>query len=109
MRSSNGATAIEDSPQARERLESFSRMTGLPMDEVLARADPPDFATVLSEHGWTAEHVSITALQKRYGRTLSLDPSEPAPAGTRGGLVRARRPPRFRAAVAPPPIDPTLR
>lgn len=59
---------------------------------MLARADPPDPATVLSEHGWMAEHVSITALQMRYGRPLSLDPSEPPPAGTRGGLVPARRP-----------------
>ena len=86
------ATAIEDSPQARERLETFSRMTGLPMTEVLARADPPDPATVLTEHGWTTGHVSIAALEKRYGRTLSLDASKSAPAGTRGGLVLARRP-----------------
>jgi methyltransferase (TIGR00027 family) len=81
------AVAIEDSPEARERLETFGRMTGLPIDDVLARTDPPDPALVLRGAGWSADTVTIDALSTRYGRKVALDGNPAAP--SRGGFVTA--------------------
>lgn len=84
------AVAIEDSPEARERLATFSRMTGLPMDDVLARADPPDPEAALRRAGWSADHIGVGELALRYGRSMTVDGSPSAPTPSRGGFVTAR-------------------
>lgn len=83
------APALEDTPESRRRLQEMAQATGMPMDELLARADPPDPAEVLSAAGWATEEVTVAALERRYGRTLGLDGT---PAGeSRGGFVVGSR------------------
>jgi methyltransferase (TIGR00027 family) len=79
------------------RLREFSLQTGLPMSQLLARADPPDPEDLLTTAGWRSSGHTVQDLYTRYGRTLSLSPvdhvePEPQPAGpdhSRGGFVTA--------------------
>lgn len=83
------AAAIQNTPEALARLAELARATGMPMDEVLSRADPPDPARVLGDAGWTTNAVSVADLESRYRRPL-----QPAPTSStsgRGGFVVARR------------------
>jgi O-methyltransferase involved in polyketide biosynthesis len=80
------------------KLRDFSLQTGLSMSEVLARADPPDPAELLTSAGWLCDAHSVQELCAAYNRTLSLDaqvqptPSqEPASGQSRGGFVTALR------------------
>ncbi|WP_243077198.1 SAM-dependent methyltransferase [Microbacterium sp. SS28] len=86
------AVPIEDTPEARERLETFSRATGLPMDDVLARADPPDPVDLIVRAGWSAESTPIAELEHRYGRALRPGDDRQAAGASRGGFVTAVRP-----------------
>lgn len=86
------APALQDTPEARERMHAFSAATGVPFDELLARTDPPDPAAVLATVGWAADLVSIEDLQSRYARHLLVDRAEPAPEAQRGGFVTAHLP-----------------
>lgn len=69
------AAALDASAASQERLETYSRLTGLPMDEVLARTDPPDPAELLAGAGWEVARTSIADLERRYRRPLSLGPA----------------------------------
>jgi methyltransferase (TIGR00027 family) len=87
------------------KLRDFSAQTGLPMSELLARADPPDPARVLAQAGWRCTQHSVEELCSRYGRRISLTPdagtptgqaadalspaAQPGNAGSRGGFVQA--------------------
>ena len=79
------------------QLQEFSLKTGLPMSDLLARADPPDPAAVLEEHGWRTSAHSVQDLCAHHGRVLSLagestsnGEPEPAPGDpSRGGFVTA--------------------
>jgi methyltransferase (TIGR00027 family) len=80
------------------KLRDFSLQTGLSMSEVLARADPPDPAELLTSAGWLCDGHSVQELCAAYNRALSLDaqgqpaPSqEPASGQSRGGFVTALR------------------
>ncbi|MFH8249528.1 SAM-dependent methyltransferase [Microbacterium sp. B2969] len=84
------AVPIEDTPEARARLETFAQATGLPMDDVLARTDPPDPVAMLLAAGWVAHDTAITDLERRYDRSLRLGADAPAP--SRGGFVTGHRP-----------------
>lgn len=85
------APALPDTPQTRERLETFAVATGIPFDELLARTDPPDPADVLRAAGWVVEEVSVVDLERRYARPLAIDRTEPSDASRRGGFVTAYR------------------
>lgn len=85
------AVPIEDTPEARERLAAFAAATGVPMDEVLARADPPDPAAALARAGWSAANVRVGDLEQRYHRPLRADGSGGASVD-RGGFVTAVKP-----------------
>jgi len=87
------------------KLRDFSLQTGLPMSELLARADPPDPAELLTTAGWRCTQHTVQELCETYGRTLSLRPVDPAeraepvesgqqppPHPARGGFVTASRP-----------------
>ncbi|MBT2547793.1 SAM-dependent methyltransferase [Arthrobacter sp. ISL-65] len=93
------------------KLREFSEQTGLPMSELLARADPPDPVELLEPAGWRCSSHAVEELCATYGRVLSLEadagagpggtgPGEygpertepeqqPAPAQSRGGFVTA--------------------
>jgi methyltransferase (TIGR00027 family) len=81
------------------KLREFSEQTGLPMSELLARADPPDPVELLEAAGWRCSSDSVEELCSKYGRVLSLDPevglAAPDPGqqssqdGSRGGFVTA--------------------
>jgi hypothetical protein len=77
------------------------------MDELLARADPPDPAKLLEAAGWECSEVTVQELCRTYGRSLSLtDPVGPGPvqaasagadptkgsSASRGGFVTAWKP-----------------
>jgi methyltransferase (TIGR00027 family) len=70
------APALPDTPETRERLETFSVATGMPLDELLARTDPPDPARVLRAAGWVVEEASVADLERRYARPLTIDRDE---------------------------------
>lgn len=89
------------------KLRDFSLQTGLSMDELLARADPPDPAKLLEAAGWECSEVTVQELCRTYGRSLSLtDPVGPGPvpaasagadptkgsSASRGGFVTAWKP-----------------
>lgn len=57
------------------KLREFSEQTGLPMSELLARADPPDPVELLEAAGWRCSGHTVQDLCSRYGRVLSLDAS----------------------------------
>jgi methyltransferase (TIGR00027 family) len=89
------APALTDTPETRERLVAFSSATGIPLEDLLARTDPPDPATVLFDAGWDVEEVSVPDLELRYARRLVVDRGDAAASGdgsSRGGFVIARRP-----------------
>jgi methyltransferase (TIGR00027 family) len=87
------APALTDTPETRERLETFALATGIPFDELLARTDPPDPAEVLGAAGWTVAEVSVVDLERRYSRPLRIERDESATASEsqRGGFVTAVR------------------
>lgn len=83
------------------KLRDFSLQTGLPMSELLARADPPDPKELFTDAGWRCSGHTVQDLCERYGRALSLGTLESAaeepadaqePAQSRGGFVTAWRP-----------------
>jgi methyltransferase (TIGR00027 family) len=85
------------------KLRDFSLQTGLPMRELLARADPPDQEKLFADAGWRCTAHAVPDLCAKYGRTLSLSvpPPEAEPVGaqeqqapdqSRGGFVTAWRP-----------------
>ncbi|HJV99754.1 MAG TPA: SAM-dependent methyltransferase [Arthrobacter sp.] len=81
------------------KLRDFSLQTGLPMSELLARADPPDPAELLSAAGWRCTAHTVQELCATYNRSLSLAASdhyepvpEPESGQSRGGFVTAWRP-----------------
>jgi methyltransferase (TIGR00027 family) len=61
------------------QLQEFSRTTGLPMSDLLARADPPDPVAVLEAAGWHCRRHTVADLCATYGRTISLTGSAEAP------------------------------
>jgi methyltransferase (TIGR00027 family) len=63
------------------KLREFSAQTGLPMSELLARADPPDPVELLEAAGWRCSGYTVEDLCSKYGRVLSLDPSAQAGSG----------------------------
>jgi len=85
------APALTDTPETRERMQTFALATGIPFDELLARTDPPDPAAVLASAGWSVAEVSVADLEHRYDRPLVADRTETAP-DQRGGFVSAVRP-----------------
>ncbi len=86
------APALTDTPETREQLRTFAAATGIPFDDLLARTDPPDPATVLEAAGWASASVSVEDLESRYGRPLGVERGEPAPQSQRGGFVTAHLP-----------------
>jgi methyltransferase (TIGR00027 family) len=88
------AVALPATEEVQAKLRDFSAQTGLSMEELLARADPPDPAWLLESAGWNCAEHSVAELSARYGRAISLDATdEPAREdrsdGTRGGFVTA--------------------
>jgi methyltransferase (TIGR00027 family) len=80
------------------KLRDFSLQTGLPMSELLARADPPDPAELLTAAGWRCTGHTVEELCATYNRRLSLargggvEPAQhPATGQSRGGFVTAWR------------------
>ncbi|MFC7847056.1 SAM-dependent methyltransferase [Arthrobacter sp. NPDC057388] len=63
------------------KLREFSEKTGLPMSQLLARADPPDPVELLEAAGWRCNASSVEDLCSKYGRVLSLDPATDAGVG----------------------------
>ncbi|MWB97810.1 SAM-dependent methyltransferase [Agromyces seonyuensis] len=88
------APALVDTPETRERLETYALATGIPLDELLQRTDPPDPVEVLGDAGWRAEEVQVSGLERRYGRALRIDAADEPADGGRGGFVTAIAPPR---------------
>ncbi|PNH86045.1 SAM-dependent methyltransferase [Arthrobacter sp. AFG20] len=103
------AVALPKTDDIEAKLREFSEQTGLPMSELLARADPPDPAELLDAAGWRCTGHTVEELCSMYGRVLSLaapdaaGPGGPAPGGpaleqqptpdqSRGGFVTALRP-----------------
>jgi methyltransferase (TIGR00027 family) len=81
------AVPIPATGEADDRLNEISERTGVPMSDLLARADPPDPVEVLGDAGWASEGTSVAQLEKRFGRRLRPDGSavpahaEPSRAG----------------------------
>lgn len=93
------ATALPDTEDLEAKLRAFSAQTGLAMSDLIARANPPDPAALLTARGWLVREHSVAQLCDRYGRRISLTGEEqPGPAATgrpdhsRGGFVTARLP-----------------
>jgi methyltransferase (TIGR00027 family) len=95
------AVPLPAGPDLDEKLRAFSLQTGLPMADLLARADPPDPVAVLGEAGWQAEAHTPRQLARRYGRDLRAlgaphagqpEAGQPADNGSPegGGIVVAR-------------------
>ncbi|MFF2031161.1 SAM-dependent methyltransferase [Arthrobacter sp. NPDC058192] len=95
------AVALPRTQDFEAKLREFSAQTGLPMSELLARADPPDPSRVLGQAGWRCTEHPVEELCSRYDRRISLAPdaelpaARPAaqptaqPAAQRGGFVLA--------------------
>jgi methyltransferase (TIGR00027 family) len=95
------AVALPKTDDIEAKLREFSEQTGLPMSELLARADPPDPVELLEPAGWRCSSHTVEELCSTYGRVLSLEcPAEtgtevPAPEQqpnqdqSRGGFVTA--------------------
>ncbi|RNE57194.1 SAM-dependent methyltransferase [Cryobacterium tepidiphilum] len=94
------AVPLPAGPELDEKLRAFSAQTGLPVSDLLARANPPDPVAMLREAGWVAEAHSPRELAARYGRHLGA-PGAPEQEGeraerdadsspSRGGIVVAR-------------------
>jgi methyltransferase (TIGR00027 family) len=98
------AVPLPETDGIEAKLREFSEQTGLPMSELLARADPPDPAELLEAAGWQCSSHTVEELCSMYGRVLSLDPAvggaaaeQPGPENrgqdqSRGGFVTARLP-----------------
>ena len=73
------AVALPKTDDIEAKLRDFSEQTGLPMSELLARADPPDPVELLEPAGWRCSTHTVEELCSTYGRVLSLAASgEPA-------------------------------
>ena len=88
------SVALPATEEVQAKLRDFSAQTGLSMEELLARTDPPDPARLLESAGWTCGGHTVGELSARYGRTISLTatdqpPREDGSAGSRGGFVTA--------------------
>lgn len=89
------AVPLPKTEEFEAKLREYSQHTGLPMNELLARADPPDPVQVLGAADWQCTAHTVQELCAAYGRTLSLNPEDRRPpeqavAGqTRGGFVTA--------------------
>jgi methyltransferase (TIGR00027 family) len=100
------AVALPKTDDIEAKLREFSEQTGLPMSELLARADPLDPVELLEPAGWRCSAHTVEELCSMYGRVLSLDASvggpdaeQPGPGETalgqpnqdqsRGGFVTA--------------------
>lgn len=95
------AVALPKTDDIEAKLLEFSQQTGLPMSELLARADPPNPMELLEASGWRCSSHTVEELCSTYGRVLSLDPAaEPGPGlpaseaqpnqeQSRGGFVTA--------------------
>ncbi|WP_395401942.1 SAM-dependent methyltransferase [Arthrobacter sp. UC242_113] len=94
------AVALPKTDDIEAKLREFSEQTGLPMSELLARADPPDPVELLEPAGWRCSTHTVEELCSMYGRVLSLDASgtanlagsereQPSPDQSRGGFVTA--------------------
>jgi len=81
------AITLVDAPELDEKLRVFAAETGLPMDGLLARANPPDPAAILAERGWTVQNHTVAGLADRYGRDLADDAAPDASAA--GGFITA--------------------
>jgi methyltransferase (TIGR00027 family) len=90
------AVALPKTDDIEAKLREFSEQTGLPMSELLARADPPDPVELLESSGWRCSGHTVEELCSMYGRVLSLaapdaagtdaaGPGGPAPGGTGAG------------------------
>ncbi|WP_082072149.1 SAM-dependent methyltransferase [Pseudarthrobacter chlorophenolicus] len=88
------------------QLQEFSLKTGLPMSDLLARADPPDPVSILESAGWRCAQHTVQDLCTAYGRVISLagttapatkataddggaEPPRSAEGQSRGGFVTA--------------------
>lgn len=86
------SVALPDGPDLEERLSAFAAQTGLSMQDLLARANPPDPALALESAGWTVQQHGVRELVARYGRVLELQPGSAQPSDdgqSRGGFVTA--------------------
>lgn len=83
------APALQDTPEARERMRTMAAATGVPLDDLLARTDPPDPAAVLAEAGWGVRLTTIDDLESSYARRLQVERADTALASQRGGFVTA--------------------
>jgi methyltransferase (TIGR00027 family) len=89
------AVPLPKTEEFEEKLRGYSQQTGLPMSELLARADPPDPEEILGAADWKCSGHTVQELCAAYSRTLSLNPEDrhqprqPAPSQTRGGFVTA--------------------
>lgn len=96
------AVPLPHTPELESKLEAFSVATGLPMSELLARANPPDPVELLEGYGWTTELHSVDQVSAQYGRALEAPGSprgetaeaqvsegSPADSASRGGFVIA--------------------
>ena len=102
------AVTLVDAPELEEKLRVFAAETGLPMDGLLARVNPPDPAEILGERGWAVQEHTVAELAERYGRDLTStavlssgsDPDATDAAGTErdapaiGGFLTADLDPR---------------
>jgi methyltransferase (TIGR00027 family) len=73
------AVALPRTEDFEAKLREFSSQTGLPMSELLARADPPDPARVLELAGWRCTEHPVEELCSRYDRRISLAPDAETP------------------------------
>jgi methyltransferase (TIGR00027 family) len=85
------AVPIDAGDATEERLQEMSARTGVPMSDLVARADPPDPAVILRDAGWRVSEHSVADLERRYGRSLQRDGSR---SESRGGFVTAELPAR---------------
>jgi methyltransferase (TIGR00027 family) len=85
------AVPIDAGAATEERLQHLSSRTGVPMADLVARADPPDPVTVLRDAGWQVTEHSVADLERRFGRSLRQDGSS---SESRGGFLTAELPAR---------------
>ena len=88
------AVALPATEDVQAKLRDFSAQTGLPMEELLARADPPDPVRLLESAGWHCTEHTVGDLSARYSRAISLNTAdkpakEDSNGGSRGGFVTA--------------------
>lgn len=94
------AVPLPAGPDLDEKLRAFSLQTGLPMADLLARANPPDPVEILQAAGWQATSQTPDELAASYGRELAaplLGTDAQPEAGSsssasRGGIVVAHLP-----------------